>query len=82
MTRVWAGFWARDYFEYDEAARRILRAKDRDIRRAELRACKAEDALEFIAWAIREEGTRDPAWTIDRIRESLETVGTPKGSSS
>lgn len=82
MTRRISGTWIRDYNEHDEYSRRELFAKDRQIRRLEHRALKAEDALEFIAWAIRDEGTRDPAWTIDRIRESLAVLGAPEGTKS
>ena len=68
---LWWGETTRKYEGHAEHSRRALFAKDRDIRKGAARAAKAESTLEFIAWVIRDEGQRDPAWVLERIAEAL-----------
>ena len=66
-----SGQTARSYDEFPERARRLLFSKDREIRKLTGRAAKAESTLEYVHWVIRDEGTRDPSWVLERISESL-----------
>ena len=66
-----SGRTVRNYDEHAEHSRRLLFSKDREIRKQAARGAKAESTLEFIHWVIRDEGTRDPSWVLERITESL-----------
>jgi hypothetical protein len=66
-----SGQTMRRYDGHAEHSRRLLFARDREIRKTAARARKAESTLEFIHWVIRDEGTRDPSWVLERIMESL-----------
>lgn len=71
MSQRFSGQTARRYDEFPERARKLLFSKDRENRKAVARYAKAESTLDFIHWVIRDEGTRDPAWVLERITESL-----------
>jgi hypothetical protein len=71
MTRRFSGTTARNYDEHPEYSRRALFAKDRELGRVARRAHAAEDTVRFIAAVIRDEGERDPTWTLEQIRAPI-----------
>jgi hypothetical protein len=71
MSRRFSGTTARKYDEHAEPSRRALFAKDRELARMGRRTYAAEDTLRFIAAVIRDEGERDPTWTLEQVRAAI-----------
>lgn len=73
MTKRLSGQTARSY-EFPERARRLLFSKDREIRKLSGALSRLRSTFEYVQAVIRDEGRRDPAWTLAQIRGATDSL--------
>lgn len=65
-----SGRTARNYDEHAEHSRRLLFAKDREIRKLQGTLSRVRSTFDFVRYVIRNEGRADPAWTLGQVDEA------------
>jgi hypothetical protein len=72
MTARFMGNFVRSYDEHADHSRRLLFARDRQISKLTGALQCVASTFDFVRDVIREEGRRDPAWTLAQVREATE----------